>query len=63
MNFYRREIYHAISMSSCSLFLLGGLLFAVVAEQLNLNELFALTVSIPMLIYCCQHFYVARRQR
>ena len=50
MNFYRREIYHALSMSSCSLLLLGGLLFALVAEKLNLNELFALTISIPMLV-------------
>lgn len=50
MNFYRREIYHALSMSSCSLFLLGGLLFTFIAEQLNLNELFALTISIPMLV-------------
>ena len=59
MNFYRREIYHAISMSSCSLFLLGGLLFAVVAEQLNLNELFTLTVSIPMLVIAIVLFIAA----
>lgn len=49
MNFYRREIYYALSMFSCGLFLLGGLLFAFVAEQLNLNELFALTVSLTMI--------------
>lgn len=59
MNFYRREIYHALSMFSCGLFLLGGLLFAFVAEQLNLNELFALTVSIPMLVIAIVLFIAA----
>ena len=59
MNFYRREIYHALSMFSCGLFLLGGLLFAFVAEQLNLNELFALTVSIPMLVIAIVFFIAA----
>lgn len=59
MNFYKRDIYHAISMFSCGLFLLGGLLFAFVAEQLNLNELFALTVSIPMLVIAIFFFIAA----
>ena len=59
MNFYKRDIYHALSMFSCGLFLLGGLLFAFVAEQLNLNELFALTVSIPMLVIAIFFFIAA----
>ena len=59
MNFYKRDICHALSMFSCGLFLLGGLLFAFVAEQLNLNELFALTVSIPMLVIAIFFFIAA----
>lgn len=59
MRFYKREIYHALSMFSCGLFLFGGLLFAFVAEQLNLNELFALTVSIPMLVIAIFFFIAA----
>lgn len=59
MNFYKRDICHALSMFSCGLFLLGGLLFAFVAEQLNLNELFALTVSIPMLVIAIVFFIAA----
>lgn len=59
MRFYKREICHALSMFSCGLFLLGGLLFAFVAEQLNLNELFALTVSIPMLVIAIFFFIAA----
>lgn len=49
MRFYKREIYHLISISLFNLFFFGSILFAFVAERLNLNELFALSGSLTMI--------------
>lgn len=49
MRFYKREIYHLISISLFNLFFFGSILFAFVAERLNLNELFALSISLAMI--------------
>ena len=49
MRFYKREIYHLISISLFNLFFFGSVLFAFVAERLNLNELFALSISLTMI--------------
>ena len=48
MRFYKREIYHLISISLFNLFFFGSVLFAFVAERLNLNEPFALSGSLAM---------------
>ena len=48
MRFYKREIYHLISISLFNLFFFGSVLFAFVAERLNLNELFTLAISLSM---------------
>ena len=48
MRFYKREIYHLISISLFNLFFLGSVLFALIAERLNLNELFTLAISLSM---------------
>lgn len=48
MRFYKREIYHLISISLFNLFFFGSILFAFVAERLNLNELFTLAISLSM---------------
>ena len=48
MRFYKREIYHLISISLFNLFFFGSILFAFVAEWLNLNELFTLAISLSM---------------
>ena len=49
MNFYKREIYHLISISLFNLFFFGSILFAFVVGRLNLNELFALYGSLTMI--------------
>lgn len=49
MRFYKREIYHLISISLFNLFFFGSVLFAFVAERLNLNEIFALSGSLAMI--------------
>lgn len=49
MRFYKREIYHLISISLFNLFFFGSVLFAFIAERLNLNELFALSISLTMI--------------
>lgn len=49
MNFYKRDIYHLISISLFNLFFFGSILFAFVVERLNLNELFALYGSLTMI--------------
>ena len=49
MRFYKREIYHLLSISLFNLFFFGSVLFAFVAERLNLNELFALSISLTMI--------------
>lgn len=49
MRFYKREIYHLISISLFNLFFFGSVLFAFVVERLNLNELFALSISLTMI--------------
>lgn len=59
MRFYKKEIYRLISISLFNLFFFGSVLFAFVAERLNLNELFALTVSIPMLVIAIVFFIAA----
>ena len=48
MRFYKREIYHLISISLFNLFFFGSVLFAFIAERLNLNELFTLAISLSM---------------
>ena len=48
MRFYKREIYHLISISLFNLFFFGSVLFALIAERLNLNELFTLAISLSM---------------
>lgn len=49
MRFYKREIYHLISISLFNLFFFGSILFAFVAERLNLNEIFAASGSLAMI--------------
>lgn len=49
MRFYKREIYHLISISLFNLFFFGSVLFAFVAERLNLNEIFAVSGSLAMI--------------
>lgn len=49
MRFYKKEIYRLISISLFNLFFFGSVLFAFVAERLNLNELFALSGSLTMI--------------
>lgn len=49
MNFYKRGIYHLISISLFNLFFFGSILFAFVVGRLNLNELFALYGSLTMI--------------
>lgn len=49
MRFYKREIYHLISISLFTLFFFGSILFAFVAERLNLNEIFAASGSLAMI--------------
>lgn len=49
MNFYKREIYHLISISLFNLFFFGSILFAFIAERLKLNETFALSGSLAMI--------------
>ena len=48
MRFYKREIYHLISISLFNLFFFGSVLFAFIADRLNLNELFTLAISLSM---------------
>lgn len=48
MRFYKRDIYHLISISLFNLFFFGSVLFAFVAERLNLNEIFAASGSLAM---------------
>lgn len=59
MNFYKREIYHFLSISLFSLFFFGSILFAFVAERLNLNELFVLAISLAMIITSIVFFIAA----
>ena len=49
MRFYKREIYHLISLSLFNLFFFGSILFAFAAERLNLNEIFAASGSLAMI--------------
>lgn len=49
MRFYKRDIYHLISISLFNLFFFGSILFAFVAERLNLNEIFAASGSLAMI--------------
>lgn len=49
MRFYKRKIYHLISISLFNLFFFGSILFAFVAERLNLNEIFAASGSLAMI--------------
>lgn len=49
MRFYKREIYHLIYISLFNLFFFGSILFAFVAERLNLNEIFAASGSLAMI--------------
>ena len=49
MRFYKREIYHLISISLFNLFFFGSILFAFIAERLNLNEIFAASGSLAMI--------------
>ena len=49
MRFYKREIYHLISISLFNLFFFGSILFAFIAERLNLNEIFAASGFIAMI--------------
>ena len=49
MRFYKREIYHLISISLFNLFFFGSVLFAFVAERLNLNEIFSVSGSLAMI--------------
>lgn len=50
MRFYKREIYHLISISLFNLFFFGSILFAFVSERLNLNEIFASSGSLAMIV-------------
>ena len=59
MNFYKREIYHLISISLFNLFFFGSILFAFVAGLLNLNELFTLAISLAMIITSIVFFIAA----
>lgn len=49
MRSYKREIYQLISISLFNLFFFGSILFAFVAERLNLNEIFVLAISFAMI--------------